>query len=388
MPRNIRIYRVFLASPSDVEEERDEVKKVIESYNQIHSSDDVRIDLVCWENSTRPSFGDYAQGVINSQIADDYDIFVGILWARFGTPTPDYSSGTEEEFYRAYERFCSSHNIEIMIYKKDESIPPSSIIPNQLQKVNDFFAKVGELGGLYFTFKTKEEFYDLFLKHLEGTIKSFEEKNVVGNVTILPSPGSVTDSIAVMSERENWGVFEYNDFIVDTATRIISDIECISKMTEEIGVRVLKYTNEFNSLRGNANNLHIRSYCMNVAKEMNKYAIGIKEPNDRWYSDFIELQGAIKMLLNISEDLYSSEDWERVLGQLRYTSNQMEAAYGSMREFYSAINRLPKIMEQLNVAKSNVCNKLKQIVSNLKEGKKYCDETIEYIEDSIHPIVT
>ena len=125
---------------------------------------------------------------------------------------------------------------------------------------------------------------------------------------------------------------------------------------------------------------------MNVAKEMNRYAMGIKGPNDRWYSSFIELQDSIKSMLNISDGLVTADEWEKSLVSLRYTSSQMWAAYGAMRELYTAVNRLPKLMQQLNVAKINVCNILKQVISNLKEGKKYCDETVEYIEDAIHPL--
>ena len=126
MPRTVITYKVFLASPGDVKEERGIVKKVIETYNQIHSSDNIRLELLCWEDSTHPSFGDYPQDVVNSQIGDDYDVFIGILWSRFGTPTLEYKSGTEEEFYRAYERYNNGDDVELMVYRKDESVSPSA----------------------------------------------------------------------------------------------------------------------------------------------------------------------------------------------------------------------------------------------------------------------
>ena len=42
--------------------------------------------------------GSDPQQIINSQVSDEYDIFIGILWTRFGTPTERAGSGTEEEF--------------------------------------------------------------------------------------------------------------------------------------------------------------------------------------------------------------------------------------------------------------------------------------------------
>ena len=71
---------------------------------------------------------------------------------------------------------------------------------------------------------------------------------------------------------------------------------------------------------------------------------------------------------------------------MRYTSSQMGNTYSSMRQFYSSVNSLPKMSQQLNVARNNVCNMLKCIISNLKEGQLYCNQTIEHIEDTIHPM--
>ncbi|PYL26201.1 MAG: hypothetical protein DMF37_02915 [Verrucomicrobia bacterium] len=47
-----------------------------------------------------------AQDVINHQLAE-YDIFLGIMSCRFGSPTKRAHSGTEEEFNRAgFRNIC------------------------------------------------------------------------------------------------------------------------------------------------------------------------------------------------------------------------------------------------------------------------------------------
>lgn len=53
-----------------------------------------------FETDIMPGFGSDPQAVINEQINDDFDIFVGLLKGKFGTPTPRAGSGTEEEFRR------------------------------------------------------------------------------------------------------------------------------------------------------------------------------------------------------------------------------------------------------------------------------------------------
>lgn len=386
MPRSVTIYRVFVASPGDVKDERGEVKKVIDIYNQMHSIYNVKLEMACWEDSTHPSFGDYPQSVINSQIGDDYDFFIGILWARFGTPTPKYESGTEEEFYRAYNRFRKGDKIGIMIYRKDESIPPSEIDTTQLQRVNDFISKVGELGGYYFSFKTQEEFHDMLLKHLDGAIKDLTNKTDGNPLMVLSKKSNDLEDGGISTLKDNWGLLDYSEFIVQTSMIVNSNIDCISNLTIEIGDRMRHYTYEMNSLRRNHNELRIKSILLNAAKDMNKYAVEIEEPNSNWYRNYLELQKAIKGMMSVSDGLVSKKEWEDLVEKLHYMTNQMGAAYSAMRQLYTAVDKLPKIMQQLIIARNNVCNKLKKIISNLKEGKRYCEETIEYIEDAIHPI--
>ena len=42
MPKSIIVYKVFLASPGDVKEERAEVKKVVELFNQMNSKNGIK----------------------------------------------------------------------------------------------------------------------------------------------------------------------------------------------------------------------------------------------------------------------------------------------------------------------------------------------------------
>ncbi len=94
--------RLFLSSPGDVEAERGEVSKVAAQINRrLGDLLDFYLEVIACNTHVLPGMG-RPQEVINSQI-EDYDIFVGIMWKRFGTPTGKAESGTEEEFTLAYE---------------------------------------------------------------------------------------------------------------------------------------------------------------------------------------------------------------------------------------------------------------------------------------------
>ena len=78
------------------------------------------------------------QQIINQDFGDDYDIFIGIIWKKFGTKTEVAESGTEEEFLRALKRFENGENIQILFYFKSEPIPFDEINPEQILKIKNF----------------------------------------------------------------------------------------------------------------------------------------------------------------------------------------------------------------------------------------------------------
>ena len=118
MARSITALRVLVGYPDDVAEERDVLDGVVEELNRIWSQSlGFRLELVDWKTHSWPNFGSDSQAVINAEVRDDYDIFLGIMWMKFGEPTPRAGSGTAEEFNRALVRFKKDSNaIRIMFY--------------------------------------------------------------------------------------------------------------------------------------------------------------------------------------------------------------------------------------------------------------------------------
>ena len=76
-----------------------------------------------YETNTYPDYGQ-AQEVINKQIPQDYDIFIGVMWKRCGTPTASAPSGTIEEFNRAVARRKTTGRPKIMFYFCEEPFAP------------------------------------------------------------------------------------------------------------------------------------------------------------------------------------------------------------------------------------------------------------------------
>ena len=170
----VRQIRLFLSSPGDVEPERAKVRTVVEQVNRMLGDTlGIVLEVVDWKTHVVPDMG-RPQEVINQQVGD-YDIFVGILWKRFGTPTGKAESGTEEEFNIAYANWQEFGRPRILFYFSQVPYMPRNLEENkQWGKVLEFKAKFWEKQtGLVIDYQTVEEFSDLLREHLVKVLQEW-----------------------------------------------------------------------------------------------------------------------------------------------------------------------------------------------------------------------
>jgi hypothetical protein len=159
--------KIFLASPGDVEAERDALSSLVREINDVLAflapNDSLRLELLRYETHTFPDIGQ-AQEVINRQIPDDYEIFIGVMWRRCGTPTKTSESGTIEEFQRALVRREKTGRPVIMFYFCEEPVPfPTLEDLEQLAKVVRFRTELNSK-GYTLSYPARAEFRD----HVRG----------------------------------------------------------------------------------------------------------------------------------------------------------------------------------------------------------------------------
>src|SRR2546423_8665637 len=179
----VRKITVFLGSPSDVEVERGIVDEAVQDLNvTFGSSRNIVIELRRWELHTWPGFGADAQDVINAQIGD-YDIFVGIFWNRFGTPTTRALSGSAEEFERAYALWQQHKRPALMLYFRQSPATISTIDElQQKQRVIEFKAALTRRGGFFSEYDTVEEFKRMVGRQLALQIAALDKSAEVSEL--------------------------------------------------------------------------------------------------------------------------------------------------------------------------------------------------------------
>ena len=159
----LREINIFISSPSDVQEERNEVVRAIELLNNLeHVKSKYSLTPLAYERATPALIGDSPQDVVNKYMmrAKESDIYICIMWQRFGTQTISKTgeiiqSGTEFEFREAYDTNQKLGKPYILLYRCTRAIDLDADL-EQTANVDKFFQQFEGIGaklkGLYRTY--------------------------------------------------------------------------------------------------------------------------------------------------------------------------------------------------------------------------------------------
>jgi hypothetical protein len=178
-----RKLRIFFACPGDVTAEKDRLQKIVERLQKTANQAGFFLEPKEWRQVI-PDMG-RPQEVIFDQIdPKTWDIFIGVLWQRFGSPSGathpinglPLESGTHEEFLKAYELWKENGSPRIIFYRCNRSPERlDQIDPAQLAKIKSFFAEFETARahpGIYKLYETVEEFDHLAYDHISELISS------------------------------------------------------------------------------------------------------------------------------------------------------------------------------------------------------------------------
>lgn len=171
MPSKATVYRVLIASPSDVQQEREAAKDVIVRWNAANSRQQgTYIEPVLWETHVGKDLGQSPQQIISEQVLGECDFVVGIFWSRIGTPTETEEGGAVEEV----KKIAFNRGKPAIVGFCERDIPRDRLDVSQLKKLEEF-EKECEEAGLYFKYQSVEEFENQLYQELTHTMNQFVE---------------------------------------------------------------------------------------------------------------------------------------------------------------------------------------------------------------------
>lgn len=167
MSYSANVFRILIASPSDVREERDIISHVIQEWNDLYSYEKKVVLLpLRWETHASPELGARPQDIINREVVDLCDMAIGVFWTRIGTPTGKAEGGTVEEI----ERVGNKGKI-VMLYFSKAKVDLDNIDFEQYNKLKAFKNKTCP-NGLVESYIDLVDFRSKLAKQLEIKVRS------------------------------------------------------------------------------------------------------------------------------------------------------------------------------------------------------------------------
>lgn len=151
--------KIFLASSSELKEDRNEFEIFINRKNKDWVSKGVFLELIVWE--------DFLDAVSKTRLQDEYnqairdcDLFVMLFFTKVG-------QYTEEEFETAFGHFTATNKPFIFTYFKDAEISTGRANKNDLRSLWAFQEKLDTLGHFYTVYKNIDELKFKFNRQLD-----------------------------------------------------------------------------------------------------------------------------------------------------------------------------------------------------------------------------
>jgi len=400
------VLRVLIASPIDVIEERTLLEDIIQELNNLWSSRlGIRFESVKWETNCYPAVGSDAQSVINNQIGDDYQIFIGILGKRFGTPTPRAESGTSEEFYRAYKKYKNDpDHLDIMVYFSRE-LPDSldNFDLNQYSLVESFREKLGEEGVLYWKYKNKNDFSTKVRIHLTKLMQKWEDKTKMDKpmeIRTSDKPAKTDYSGNVDIEIEELGYLD----LIEVGEESFSEVkEIVRRMVEAItaiGNKMTERAKEVDNTKtpeGKPDIRKAKKVIDSAAKDMESFALRMEAEIPLFSkSYYVGIDAYNHAILIYSNELNGDKkEIQRILENARNLRHSIEQATEGINHFRDVVRKLPKFTTEINKSKRHVVLVLDNLLKELMSAKNLAcmiestvEKSDEEFSDSPHKTTT
>lgn len=190
--------KILVSCPGDVTPEKEQIKRLCKDFSdENRGNSKISFSVLDWKDFVG-IYGVRPQEQLNEYFGD-YDVYIGLLWKRFGSkPGSENSdgkeneSGTEEEFYIAIDNYKTQGVPQIVFFVKNyDRETKSRLETEQLLKVDEFVEQQIEANNNYINkFKSADEFNSKIvrlLKSLENeadyNIKVEEKESLVSEGT-------------------------------------------------------------------------------------------------------------------------------------------------------------------------------------------------------------
>jgi hypothetical protein len=231
MPFEANVYKILVASPGDVEEERRAVPEVIAEWNYINADTKKVILLpIKWETHSAPLLGGRPQAIVNDQVLRGCDMLIGVFWTRIGSPTGVSESGTVEEI----EWFIKNDK-PVMLYFSSKPVDAKKLDLDQYKSLRLFEEKMQKI-GLTGSYENVTDFRERLFRQISINI----ERLISGAPAPKPSVRATSEKAVELRKIIKQGRIYMEDYEKDGVVKsfiVKGDTKSIKEQLKEIGGR-------------------------------------------------------------------------------------------------------------------------------------------------------
>ena len=229
-------YKIFLASSSELEEDRRNFEIYIRRKNSELSDRKIFLDLIIWEHFLDAIAKTRLQEEYNKSIKD-CDIFIMLFFSKVG-------KFTREEFETAFGKFQNSNKPLIYTYFKNTSIRIGDIIRNDIKSLWSFQDRLSELGHYQSTYDSMDSLENKFSTQLNKIIANKEEDEILNTAkNIIDSISDLDKSFKESREEAILELLEVGQ------SRTINFLVQNSSLNKKAVVRILNRLEKSNKIK-------------------------------------------------------------------------------------------------------------------------------------------
>lgn len=387
MPRQSTTVSVFLASPSDVQHERDLISDIAVRWNMRHGrTKAVFIELLRYETSVSAGFGDDGQSVINEQIGDDYDALIAVFWNRIGTATDRSASGSVEEIEKAIARFKSDGNVEVAVYFKQAAANVDSLDLQQVQGIRDLKKRLETEGSLHKPFSNDGQLtleIEMLFDRLARRFSSGDAEKKTKSVSKL-STSAISDSAnSSPSDSDEIGWFDVMDALEKHADETNAFTIELGNRLSELGDKTSAQTSfiEDAARLGPLQATDVKPAIVAISSTMDSFSEFVEQGIEKYKESTLGVGHDIRTIVDLSSDFdQSADDSKEAVNTISNLISSAEGGLESLHGLSQATSSLPRMTTQFNKSR-------KRLLSNLFLVQNEISNLIEMLNSSLSELI-
>jgi hypothetical protein len=380
MPENILKYKIFLASPSDLDEERVLVQEVIDELNLTYGDrNHLIIELIKWETHSAPGVGDTdSQSVIEKDLGFDYDIFIGMIWKKFGTNTRSFDSGTEQEFHQALNLYKNQKLMNILFYFKDSTPSNLNLIdPEELIKIRNFKKRLELENIFYRSFSDGKQLQSYLRIHIPIRIESSPLMAIseVKNEADIEKDSSADE-----------GIYDYIQTFQESFQEVTNSLNNTTISTNLTTNELNKKTDEMNKMKTRNPNINI-AIIINMLKDT---SLLIDTYSDQFEPNILTIKAnmekgiyAMTNMISIYKEVIKDKENSELLelkNMIETLINALDSSINTTSNNSLIFKQFPRLEKNLNRAVNRVSLLFENYTKQLEFAKSLLLECKNIIE--------